>query len=286
MITLEAVKVLHLEITSHCNAACPACDRFRDGEINPHLTLNDLSPEDISEKLDIDFIQQLDKMFMCGNHGDPAASKHTLSVYRWFREINPEITLGMNTNGGIKTAAWWAELGSIINRELDYVVFSIDGLEDTNHLYRRNVNWQRLMANVKAFIAAGGKAQWDMLVFKHNLHQVEAAKQLAHDMGFTDFRCKVSKRSRTWEVFEMPEDYGSHFHEDAEDIDCAAIRDASIYMDSSGRVLPCCWLGIDAVNNGNKYPVPGYVPTAANPVCLKTCGIRGKSNFDKQWIDL
>jgi hypothetical protein len=286
MITLEAVKVLHLEITSHCNAACPACDRFRNGKLNPNVTLNDLSPEDISERLDIHFIQQLDKMFMCGNHGDPAASRYTLDVYRWFREINPRITLGMNTNGGIKTADWWTELGKIINREQDYVVFSIDGLEDTNHLYRRNVNWQRLMTNVRAFISAGGRAHWDMLVFEHNEHQVDEARRLSQQLGFVDFRCKISKRSKTWIEFNKPAKIDADFHEDATEISCAAINDSSVYMDSSGRISPCCWLGIDAVNNDNRYLVPGYVPTASNPVCLRTCGVRGKSNFDKQWIEL
>jgi hypothetical protein len=67
------------------------------------------------------------------------------------------------------------------------VTFSIDGLEDTNHLYRRNVNWNLLIENVKSFIDAGGTAVWDYLIFKHNEHQIDQAKQYSIDLGFKEF---------------------------------------------------------------------------------------------------
>ena len=67
------------------------------------------------------------------------------------------------------------------------MTFSIDGLADTNKLYRIGINHERVMANAKAFIEAGGKARWKMIVFKHNEHQIDEAKQLAKDMGFWEF---------------------------------------------------------------------------------------------------
>ena len=62
--------------------------------------------------------------------------------------------------------------------------FSIDGLKNTNELYRRKLEWEKLMRNASAFIEAGGVAYWDMLVFKHNEHQIEEVRQLAKNMGF------------------------------------------------------------------------------------------------------
>jgi len=108
-------------------------------------------------------IQQLDKMFMCGNYGDPAAGKNTLDIFQEFRKIIPDIVLGMNTNGGIQTTFWWYELAKIMNQPQDYVVFSIDGLESTNGTYRKNVVWNKLMSNARSFVEAGGSAHWDML---------------------------------------------------------------------------------------------------------------------------
>mgnify|MGYP000657292039 CR=1 FL=1 len=52
------------------------------------------------------------------------------------------------------------------------VLFGIDGLNDTNHLYRINVNWDALMRNVKSYISNGGTASWQFIVFDHNQHQI------------------------------------------------------------------------------------------------------------------
>lgn len=285
---LDTVKILHMEITSLCNAACPQCSRFVGKDLNPDIDLSELSLSDIQGKLSTAFVKNLDKMFMCGNYGDPAASRHTLDVYRWFRQVNPDITLGMNTNGSIKTESWWQQLGKILNRQRDYVVFSLDGLADTNHIYRRNVNWQRVMANVKSFIAAGGRAHWDMLIFRHNEHQVEQARQLAADMGFAEFRCKVSRRfgSIPVEYLQPPVKYQPDFHstDDITEISCSAYNERSVYMDYKGNILPCCWIGSSVNKATPAWPWP-FKPDVSVPVCKRTCGVQGQSNYNKQWIN-
>jgi sulfatase maturation enzyme AslB (radical SAM superfamily) len=99
----------------------------------------------------------------------------------------------MHTNGSMKRPEWWAELARTIVRK-GYVIFGLDGLEDTNHLYRQGTVWSKIMENVQAFIAAGGRARWDFIVFAHNEHQVEQAEQLSKDMGFEKFQYKKSAR--------------------------------------------------------------------------------------------
>ena len=44
----------------------------------------------------------------------------------------------LNTNAGAKSVAWWEELADVINKK-GAVIFSVDGLRDTNHLYRQGV---------------------------------------------------------------------------------------------------------------------------------------------------
>jgi MoaA/NifB/PqqE/SkfB family radical SAM enzyme len=283
MFKLDNVKVLHLEPTSNCNAACPQCHRFVGNSINPAIELSDLPLETIKNNLSEKFVKQLDKMFMCGNFGDPAASKYTLDIYKWFREVNPDIKLGMNTNGGLKNTDWWEKLAGLINRELDYVVFSIDGLEDTNHIYRRKVNWQKLMENVTAFISSGGRAQWDMLVFKHNEHQIEQARQLSKDLGFVEFRYKVSKRhlSKPIDFLSPPDSLNIVFENQPTTINCHALEHKSIYMDYRGVIFPCCWLG----STGQSFSLD-FIPKLEVPMCKKTCGVTDSlSNFEKQWVE-
>lgn len=277
------IKVLHLEPTDVCQAACPQCFREIDVEFNKNEK-NNLTIDQLDRILPTGFIENLDKMFMCGVYGDPAANHQSLAIYRWFRQQNPNITLGMNTNGALQNTFWWHELAQILNQPRDYVVFSIDGLEDTNGDYRVNVNWSKLMQNVRAFIAGGGKAHWDMLVFRHNEHQVDQCESLAREMGFQWFRAKISRRPMTGRL-EIPIRW-QYPHTQRTDIQCHALKEQSIYIDARGRVFPCCWLSnrtkdsivdFDAIQESWISPEP-------NHICVSSCGsdIKG-SDFSKQW---
>lgn len=281
--TQRDISVLHLEPTDVCQAACPACARETDPDFDQsqrhHLTV-----DQILQQVDIDTIQKLHKMFMCGNYGDPAAGAYTMEIYQWFRSVNVNIVLGMNTNGAIGSAAWWRTLAQTLCQPLDYVVFSIDGLEDTNSVYRVNVNWSKLMANAAAFIAAGGSAHWDMLVYQHNEHQVDACEQLARHMGFRWFRAKVSKRPllaglRSPMAWHCTTTVTNH-------IKCHALQERSMYIDAQGRVSPCCWLGSRQNDFVDDFAMvqQSWHSHQPHPVCVSTCGSSTSGTvFENQW---
>lgn len=280
---MRDIKVIHLESTDVCQAACPLCARETDPDFDQrrqhHLTI-----EQIQKHLSDNQIRTLDKMFMCGNYGDPAAGKNTLEIYRWFRSLNPNIVLGMNTNGGIQTTFWWHELGKMFNQLQDYVVFSIDGLESTNHVYRKNVVWSKVMANAQAFIAAGGSAHWDMLVYRHNQDQVDACEQLAKDMGFRWFRAKVSKRGFT-DRLESPIGWKNPRVEGTK-INCHALNEQSMFIDAQGRTSPCCWLGSRQRNFVTDFDTVqmSWHSSQPNTVCVDTCGTADSdTSFTNQW---
>lgn len=280
---LRDIKVLHLEPTDVCQAACYFCARETDAVFDKKQQ-HHLDMWKIMQVFDADRIAALDKMFMCGNYGDPAAGKHTLTIYREFRKLNKDIVLGMNTNGGLQNTLWWHELGCIFDQPRDYVVFSIDGLEDTNATYRRGVHWQKLMHNARAFIEAGGSAHWDMLVYRHNQHQVDECEQLARDMGFRWFRAKVSRRGFTEQLqspinWQIPQKI-------AGDISCHALNEQSIYIDARGNIVPCCWLGArqkDFVIDFESVKA-SWTTNQPNSVCAATCSkTTAGSIFSQQW---
>jgi MoaA/NifB/PqqE/SkfB family radical SAM enzyme len=187
-------KFLHIELSTFCNAACPMCARnINGGEDNPQLPEVELTAADVETMFPIEFVKQLERMYMCGNYGDPIAAKDTLEIFQYFRLHNPKMTLSLHTNGSAKSIEWWAHLATILGPK-GYVVFSVDGLEDTNHLYRQNTVFSKIMTNAQAFINAGGRARWDYIVFAHNEHQVEEAETLAKTMGFEKFQFKKSAR--------------------------------------------------------------------------------------------
>ena len=61
--------------------------------------------------------------------------------------------------------------------------FSVDGLEDTNNMYRRGVLWDRIDANIRAYTGTGAKGMWDYLMFEYNKHQIEQAKDQCKEWG-------------------------------------------------------------------------------------------------------
>ena len=281
---MRKIKVLHIEPTDVCQAACPLCARETDSNFSKS-SKHHLQIEHIQRHFTDRVIGRLEKMFMCGNYGDPAAGYYTMDIYRYFRQVNPNITLGMNTNGAVQSTFFWHALGQLFNQPNDYCVFSIDGLEDTNPVYRKNVNWEKLMSNAQAFIAAGGSAHWDMLVYKHNQHQVEECEQLARNMGFKWFRAKVSKRGFT-DRLEFPIGWQIPTIKQGP-IKCHVLKEKSMYIDAQGRVSPCCWLGStqkDFVKGDLKTVKLTWKTDTPNPVCASACSTnKNKTVFQDQW---
>ena len=199
----EEVKVVHLELTSKCNALCPMCSRSVHGaRVNPNLKLAELSLEDIRRIFPTKFVKQLYSVVLCGNYGDPALASELPNILSWFRKLNSNIAFHFATNGGVRPSEWWKELAQFFTKNSSQVYFGIDGLEDTNHLYRINVKWDKLMENVHSFIRGGGRAVWHFIVFKHNEHQVERARTLSKEMGFIYFEAKETARFQAtgWRV--------------------------------------------------------------------------------------
>jgi len=277
MYRYEDIKEVHLEITQRCQAACPMCDRnMNGGADNPHITNAELSHEDCVKIFKPSFIKQLKTMYMCGNLGDPIIARDTLEVFRYFRTHNPNMWLSMNTNAGAKDEAWWRELAKVFGR-MGAVIFSVDGLRDTNHLYRQNVVWDNVERNMRAFIDAGGRARWDYLIFQHNEHQVEQAEALAKVWGCEKFVKKKSGRFITTDIKpknehqavnrkgsdtqklqkptqeqnqnlallkqkEIEKSYGSMANYlDKCSVTCKVAKQGSIFVTAEGLLMPCCW---------------------------------------------
>tara|TARA_B100000035_G_scaffold73513_1_gene60765 strand:- start:776 stop:1858 length:1083 start_codon:yes stop_codon:yes gene_type:complete len=277
MYRYEDIETVHLEITQKCQAACPMCDRNENGGVdNKHITNAELSLEDCQTIFPDDFISRLKTMYMCGNLGDPIVARDTLEVFDYFRSHNQTMWLSMNTNAGAKSPEWWRELARVFNGS-GAVIFSVDGLKDTNHLYRQNVVWENVERNMRAFIDAGGRARWDYIIFGHNEHQVEEAEALAEAWGVERFQKKKSARfftanSQRKEVHqarnrkgeqtqaiaeptkkenknlalektkEIEKTYGSmKDYYDRCGIKCKVAEEKNIFITAEGLLMPCCW---------------------------------------------
>ena len=276
MYRYEDIRVIHLENTQNCQANCPMCDRNQNGgALNPHIDLSELTLEDCKRIFEPDFIAQLKTMYMCGNLGDPIVARDTLEIFKYFREHNKDMWLSMNTNAGARDEAWWSELAKVFGR-MGAVIFSVDGLRDTNHLYRQGVVWDNVVRSATSFINAGGRARWDFLIFEHNQHQVEQAREIADKMGFEKFVAKKTGRfvtatsekkeshqavnrkgEKTAELKKPDEKYQNEAikqydkvkekhgsmdaYYDRAEIHCKVKDEGGLFITAEGLAMPCCW---------------------------------------------
>ena len=262
----ENITQIHLETTQLCQAACPMCDRnINGGDVNPYLKNKSLTLDNIKFLFPKSFLHQLNNIYFCGNHGDPIFAPECLEMFEYMRSNNKYLKLGLTTNGGARKPEWWSELA-----KLDvHVNFSVDGLEDTNHIYRQGVVWKNVEENIDAFTSAGGKGDWTFLVFNYNEHQVEQAERYSKLLGINKFIVKKSGRYITSRL-EKKNEHQAVFRkglgallskptklkyrnkELEKDIDLneslaslnivpKCIQKKEIYISAEGFVFPCCW---------------------------------------------
>jgi MoaA/NifB/PqqE/SkfB family radical SAM enzyme len=266
-------KELHsivIDFTSHCNSMCGNCSRNIGGvEVNPQMPLGHMDMETWKNIFTTSVVNQVREVIFNGSYGDPIFNPNLISALEYLLSITdtpPVITI--HTNGGLGTQ--WKQLAEVM-AEFPYpshVVFSIDGLEDTNHLYRRGVIWDKVISNAGTFIAAGGLARWRMLVFDHNAHQIDECEKLSVAMGFRKFdinggytfsainsladnaveKFKANKKEQAREI-----KYDTKYLDNVERIkniknfSDTTIRwigksKRKIQISHTGEVLPCCYL--------------------------------------------
>tara|TARA_B100001113_G_scaffold227790_1_gene187008 strand:- start:8142 stop:9251 length:1110 start_codon:yes stop_codon:yes gene_type:complete len=265
---LEKVKKFEIELSSHCNARCPLCirqmlgtDKERPGFKKGHLTLQQMKT----------FVSQVPNprdvvLYMAGVGGDPMMNPEAVEIFRLCAETGFK-SVTIDTNGSLRSKAVWKELGQISkmsgpdkDRRKMQVTFSVDGLADTNHLYRIRTDFNKIMENAQTYINAGGIAEWKYIIFKHNEHQVKEAEAMAKDMGFMTFISEPSVRhydpkdssyARNEGMGELVPDAPSVTPKErirynattvmAKEIACKVMKKNMMYITHEFKVLPCCY---------------------------------------------
>lgn len=273
---ISQIKKIHIEHTSKCNLLCPQCARVYDGKVAPSLDLEELTVDDYKKLFTEEFSKQLESVWFCGNYGDPIASNTFMDSAKYLKSVGVK-DISIHTNGSARTPDWWQELAGV----LDCTVFSIDGLKETNHIYRVNSNWEKIIDNVKSYINAGGKAHWDYLIFDHNIDQIAEAKELATDLGFESISFKNTSRFVTNDTIQQAfqkvktrkdsysissknnpnktkyesivEEYGSfENYVDETKISCKYKNNGVVYLDFKFKLWPCCWLSAPTYFHSDK----------------------------------
>jgi MoaA/NifB/PqqE/SkfB family radical SAM enzyme len=319
MLAFDQIRRIHVELTTRCNARCPMCMRnYRGFEYNSgypdcELTLNQikhiLNPAVLTALTctDSDFTGHRGVNFN-GNLGDFASARDAVEIVKYL--IEHQVPVSINTNGSVRTPAWWAKLALPGVQ----VGFAIDGLADTHSLYRQDTDWHKIIKNAQAFIAAGGHAVWRFIPFDHNWHQKESCRQLAQELGFSEFEIIYDGRdstpvyTRTGEfshsigattnpvppLNDMLQSHITWFDaktvRSAKDtpvlnLRCTHKMNREIYIAADGSVYPCCYLGFYPAtmkHPGNEQLAPMVQENNALEYDLEHC-VKWFDRVEQSW---
>lgn len=263
MFSFNQLQTIQIEITNRCQASCPMCLRNIHGGIdNPSLVSADWTFERFKNTFNDEVLEQIQCINFCGDFGDPIMNNNIIDMCRYVNEKKPNITIYINTNGSAHTAQWWIDLANVLPKN-HVIAFALDGLQDTHSIYRIGTNYDMIIRNAKAFIAAGGNAEWVFIRFKHNEHQVETARTISQELGFTKFSTKDSKRfGKKYPVLdrqgnieyyiEPPSNstiksvefiHLKDYKQWKNDISCFTLDSKELYIDANGYLMPCCLIG-------------------------------------------
>ena len=269
------VKRVEIELTSHCNAACPGCrrtDLLNKGEIFPliHLDENTLF-ERFSQISLKGFL-----VFLCGVLGDPLMHPKIFAIIEWFLLEDSRVLI--STNASLRSKGFWKSLGKLSSQtEKLYIHFAVDGLENTNALYRVNTNYSLIEKNMNTYSQNGGRGKWVFIEFDHNRHQIEEARKKAHslNMEFSVNRAvrnsvskwKVSSR-KNLNVYYVTHTKGTLHSKvdvfkkiknnkinkyDPQSINCKHLHKKDFFLASDGTVWPCCYLWDEYIAKKNTF---------------------------------
>jgi MoaA/NifB/PqqE/SkfB family radical SAM enzyme len=299
----------NIEGTNWCYLKCSACDRTIRKE---HVRKRNDLDYNIFERLINEDLNQIDlrpvAFNFCGIYGDNLYHPDILNIFRLIKSRGSRIVL--ETNGSYKDREFWNELVSILT-PYDTVNFSIDGLEDTNPIYRKGSSWKHIYEAMEIVGKSGVDSEWKYIVFKHNQHQIQEAQTLAKKLGIKKFLLRYSGRFLDNDpLLPDPEYVGlqqKHWNQVKDayktkslDTDISIVPRCSlgrnIGITNEGLVIPCLtfhsvensWIDtnrdklsllhrpfLEIVNDTVWYELKTlwYTPSKAPFICSKYCGM-------------
>jgi len=225
----KTIEWLDIELTSVCNIECPGCFRqVKRNIVNDILNKDYLSLKDLKKWITKEEFPKLNLLNFCGSIDEPTLHPEILQIVGHFHSM---YDINIATNGSTKTEKFWTKLGS-------YGIstyFGIDGTDQKSlEKYRIGSSYKKIQTNYRSFIAAGGHATWQYIVFEHNEHLLEEAKKISVEEGFKNFRTIYSHRSDNKES-------KTKIRDEEQEIVCKYGVQKRVFLSHTGTLLPCCF---------------------------------------------
>jgi MoaA/NifB/PqqE/SkfB family radical SAM enzyme len=254
---------VHLDLTDKCPAACPMCPRNDHGGIDmPYIKNIEMTLENVKQWLTPEWINTIDGFHACGLYGEPLMAKDCLAIFEYLMTYaKSDCQFKIYTNGSLRPKDFWIKAANLFNKN-NFIIFAIDGFKGEHELYRRNTSWDKIISNAKIFIEAGGNAQADVLLFKHNEDRIHELKSFLLNMGFSTVNIKRTERFLDKEKFPVKNKSGDveyylepptsqkvithsislfkNLTDTIQTFDIDPKCRTELYINATGDVFPCC----------------------------------------------
>lgn len=236
-------KTLHIELTTRCTLACPACPRTEwKNLIGKPVNNIDLNYEHLYDFLKCNKGKQINKFILCGDYGDPIYYPKLFDFIEKFRNTKK---FQIHTNGSYKNKKWWTELNKLLTKD-DIIIFAIDGIKDNNLFYRKNADWNSIMTGIDISTSGPAKIQWQTIIFSFNENDLDQIKKFANSKGCEFFTLKTHrfgdeslkpKLDNTAHQYFFQDQFNEHIP-----IDISPRCNKTKTISADGHFMPCDWI--------------------------------------------
>lgn len=197
-IRYQLKKSCNTDFSSKCLLQCVYCIRQAYQADYGAMGRNKVK---ISGDMPFEDFQKIGKTFqqmhLCGQISDPIYHPHLLQYLRYASDNN--IQIQVHTNGTGKSNQYWKDIYSIKKRMR--FIFGIDGIDQkTVNLHRVGQNFHQSFKAMLLGSQSHHKITWQFIPFRHNEHQIERAKTIAHKHNI-QFLILKSNRTDNRDIF-------------------------------------------------------------------------------------
>lgn len=200
------IDMIQLETTSRCSLQCLSCQR----KYKTKYFKDDLKPDIIK---DIFFTKNWYKVIDCGRFGDTVYYKYLDELLDILLDSSIQF-YEFNLAATGRGEKWWSNflqrLQKIKYSGTEIIInFGIDGLRDTNSIYRVNQNFDEIFNAMLYAKDLGLLVKWQFIPFSHNEHQLPKIKAIAHELGI-ELKLVLSSRFNSHKDKLLPTNNSLH----------------------------------------------------------------------------
>ena len=183
---------IEMELTTACTLGCPGCPRNYQKDLKSEWNTGYMPLDKVKWVADN---TEFKEYLFVGCYGDPIYHPNIVEILDYYNSKRK--TVFIETNASNTKPELWKQLSEL---DLSYTTwtFSVDGLRDTNSIYRIRSNWKHITHAMQTILDMPEERRpytlWKWIEFPYNQHQTDKARELAKEWGFDSFEARKSTR--------------------------------------------------------------------------------------------